>query len=149
MKRSLQEVVELVVFGLIALLLGTGVLWLVGWVFGLVGLLFKVLAGLIWWLLRFIVPVAIVAGLVYFLVRVVQGQGDRRPQPAVTPTQPASPAPVTGAAPAAPTTEQAATAATVAEDAAPRAAPVEDTDAGDTPGDGADAAPDEDDDRTT
>lgn len=82
MKRSLQEVVELVVFGLIALLIGTGLLWLVGWVMGLVGLLFKFVAGLIWWLLRFIVPVAIVAGLIYFLVRVLQGE---RPAPAVTP----------------------------------------------------------------
>ncbi|HKI57434.1 MAG TPA: hypothetical protein VKB31_09810, partial [Trueperaceae bacterium] len=78
MKRSFQEVVELVVFGLIALLIGTGLLWLVGWVFGLVGLLMKFLAGLIWWLLRYIVPIAIVAGLIYFLVRVLQG--DRRDQ---------------------------------------------------------------------
>lgn len=149
MKRSLQEVVELVVFGLIALLIGTGVLWLVGWVFGLVGLLFKVLAGLIWWLLRFIVPVAIVAGLVYFLVRVVQGQGERRPQPAVTPTQPAPPAPGSGGAPATPAAEQAASSATAAEDAATPAAPAGDAHAGDTPGNGPDAASDEDDERTS
>lgn len=88
MKRSLQEVVELVVFGLIALLIGTGVLWLVGWVLGLVGLLFKVVAGLIWWLLRYIVPVAIVAGLVYFLVRMAQNQGKKQSQPVVPPAAP-------------------------------------------------------------
>ncbi|MEJ2666294.1 MAG: hypothetical protein P8Z81_04210 [Deinococcales bacterium] len=82
MKRSFQEVVELVVFGLIALLIGTGLLWLVGWVLGLVGLLMKFLAGLIWWLLRYIVPIAIVAGLIYFLVRVLQGDRSGRAAPA-------------------------------------------------------------------
>jgi len=95
MKRSLQEVVELVVFGLIALLIGTGVLWLGGWVLGWVGLLLKFLAGLIWWLLRFIVPVAIVAGLIYFLVRVLQGDRSSRP---ATPTPASAPAPTPAAA---------------------------------------------------
>lgn len=74
MKRSLQEVAELVVFGLIALLIGTGLLWLGGWALSLVGLLLKSLAGLLWLLLRYIVPVAIVAGLVYFLVKAAQGR---------------------------------------------------------------------------
>lgn len=69
MKRSLQEVVELVVFGLVALLVGTGLLWVVGWVLSLGGLLLKAIAGLLWLLLRFVVPVAIVAGLVYFVVK--------------------------------------------------------------------------------
>ncbi len=129
MKRSLQEVVELVVFGLIALLIGTGVLWLGGWVLGLVGLLFKFVAGLIWWLLRFIVPVAIVAGLIYFLVRVLQG--DRSPAPAV--------APAPAATPPAPT--------------APASAPAEataDAEATEDTGDGAtDTGPDEADDDPT
>lgn len=79
MKRSLQEVAELVVFGLIALLVGTGLLWLVGWVLSLGGVLLKSLAGLLWLLLRYIVPIAIVAGLVYFLVKAAQG---RQPQAA-------------------------------------------------------------------
>ncbi len=74
MKRSLQEVAELVVFGLIALLVGTGLLWLVGWILSLGGLLLKSLAGLLWLLLRYIVPIAIVAGLVYFLVKAAQGR---------------------------------------------------------------------------
>lgn len=72
MKRSLQEYVELVVFGLIALLVGTGLLWLVGWVLSLGGIVLKGLAGLLWMLLRFIVPVAIAGGLVYFLVKAAQ-----------------------------------------------------------------------------
>ena len=96
MKRSFQEVVELVVFGLIALLIGVGVLWLLGWVLGLVGLLMKFLAGLIWWLLRYIVPIAIVAGLIYFLVRVLQGDRSSKTVPATpsgTGTAPAPTAP--------------------------------------------------------
>jgi len=72
MRRSLQEVVELVVFGLVALLIGTGLLWLVGWILSLGGLLLKAIAGLLWLLLRFVVPVAIVAGLVYFIVKALQ-----------------------------------------------------------------------------
>lgn len=72
MKRSLQEYVELVVFGLIALLVGTGLLWLLGWVLSLGGIVLKGLAGLLWMLLRFVVPVAIAGGLVYFLVKAAQ-----------------------------------------------------------------------------
>lgn len=78
MKRSLQEVVELVVFGLVALLIGTGLLWVVGWLLSLGGLLLKAIAGLLWLLLRFVVPVAIVAGLVYFVVKALQNQHDQR-----------------------------------------------------------------------
>ncbi|HZJ09068.1 MAG TPA: hypothetical protein VFD39_05190 [Trueperaceae bacterium] len=74
MRRSLQEYVELVVFGLIALLVGTGLLWVVGWVLALGGIVLKSLAGLLWMLLRFIVPVAIAGGLVYFLVKAIQGR---------------------------------------------------------------------------
>ncbi|MGL4610813.1 MAG: hypothetical protein ACRCYY_14225 [Trueperaceae bacterium] len=71
MKRSLQEVIELVVFGLIALLIGTGLLWLVGWLLGIVSVVFIAIAGWIWQLLRFIIPVALVAGVVFFLYRVI------------------------------------------------------------------------------
>lgn len=95
MKRSLQEVVELVVFGLVALLVGTGLLWLVGWLLSLGGLLLKAVAGLLWLLLRFVVPVALVAGLVYFLVKALQGRSDTAPV-AATPAAPAAPA-TTGA----------------------------------------------------
>jgi len=80
MKRSLQEYVELVVFGLIALLVGTGLLWLLGWVLSLGGVVLKGLAGLLWMLLRFIVPVAIAGGLVYFLVKAAQDR--QKPAPA-------------------------------------------------------------------
>lgn len=76
MKRTLQEIVELVVFGLIALLLGTGLLWLLGALFGVVGTVLAWLAGLLWAILRFVVPVALVAGGVVLLVRLAQGRSD-------------------------------------------------------------------------
>ena len=79
MKRSLQEYVELVVFGLIAVLVGTGLLWLLGWVLSLGGIVLKGLAGLLWMLLRFVVPVAIAGGLVYFLVKAAQDR--QKPAP--------------------------------------------------------------------
>src|SRR5687768_8745155 len=74
MKRSLQEVVELVVFGLVALLVGTGLLWLGGWLLGLVSVVFTTVAGWIWQLLRFIIPVALVAGVVFFVVRLIMAR---------------------------------------------------------------------------
>ena len=115
MKRSLQEVVELVVFGLIALLLGTGLLWLVGAVFGLLGTVLGWLAGLLWALLRFVVPVALIAGAVVLLIRAARGRGDPATNP--TGTRVASPT-------AAPTVDAAPTAPVVPE--APSATPSED-----------------------
>jgi uncharacterized membrane protein len=84
MKRSIQEIIELLVLGLIALLVGTGLLWVVGWTFGGVGYLLKLLAGLIWSLLRFVVPNAMVGAAVYALVRLLQGQRTERPDTAAT-----------------------------------------------------------------
>ncbi len=69
MKRSIQEIVELVVFGLVALLIGTGLLWVGGWALDGLGWLLKFIASLLWMLLKYIVPVVIAAGLVYWLVR--------------------------------------------------------------------------------
>jgi len=108
MKRSVQEIVELIVFALIALLVGTFALWLVGWVFDLVGAVFKFLSALIWGLVRFIVPVAVVGAVAYFLVRTLQKR-NRDGEPAAqattgsagsgatggsTPVQPVTPGPV-------------------------------------------------------
>jgi len=93
MRRTPQEIVELVVFGLIALLLGTGVLWLLGVIFGFVGTLLGWLAALLWGIVSFLVPVAIVAGVIVLIVRLVQG----KPVPGVSvrgdaPTVDATPA---------------------------------------------------------
>jgi predicted lipid-binding transport protein (Tim44 family) len=121
MKRSLQEIIELVVFGLIALLLGTALLWLVGAVFGLVGTVLGWLAGLLWALLRFVVPVALIAGIVVLLVRALRGrsEADATRTPEVRTASPSA-APTVDAQPVAPT-------ATPASDA---------TAAGTTPTDG-------------
>jgi len=74
MKRSFQEILELVAFGLIALVVGTAVLWIGGWLLGLVGLLLQGLAGLLWLVLRWILPVAILLGAIYAIVRLFQEQ---------------------------------------------------------------------------
>ena len=68
MKRSPQEIVELVVFGLIALLVGTGLLWILGKVFAIAAVLFVFVANIVWVLLRFLLPLALVAGLIYFAI---------------------------------------------------------------------------------
>lgn len=83
MKRSLQEIIELVAFGLIALLIATGIIWVVGWLLGLVGVLFQIVAGFLWAILRYLIPIAIIAAAVYFLVKLIQ---NRNKQPA-TPGQ--------------------------------------------------------------
>lgn len=74
MKRSFQEILELIAFGLIALVVGTALLWIGGWLLGLVGLLLKGLAGLLWLVLRWILPVAILLGAIYAIVRLFQEQ---------------------------------------------------------------------------
>lgn len=142
MKRSVQEVVELVVFALIALLVGTGVVWLVGWILGLAGTLLTWLAGLVWSLLRFLVPIALVAGAVYLLVRLMNRSASkvaREPQP-----QPATPpSPQTKAREAAAARAAGADASTMATSASAAAAAT--SSAATDPGDGdtseADAAP--------
>lgn len=74
MKRSVQEIIELVIFGLIALLVGTGVVWLLGQIMRGLGWVFVGLAALVWGLLKFLIPILAVAGLVYALVRWLQTQ---------------------------------------------------------------------------
>ncbi len=94
MKRSLQEVVELVVFGLIALLIGTGLLWLVGWLLGLVSVVFVAIAGWVWQLLRFIIPVALAAGVIFFIYRLITGR-NKSVQTFTSPVSPVAATPVT------------------------------------------------------
>ena len=139
MKRSLQEYVELVVFGLVALLVGTGLLWLTGWALSLGGVALRWVAGLLWTLLRFIVPVAIAGGLVYFLVKAAQ---DRQPRPAAAGTPvsappPPAPAPATSGGDVTPATPP----STVSDSSAPGpAAAAGDPSATAAPGSAADDA---------
>lgn len=74
MKRSLQEIIELIIFGLIALVLGTLLLWVGGWLVTFVGWVLRLVAGFIWSILWYILPVVIVAGVVYLLVQLVLKQ---------------------------------------------------------------------------
>lgn len=113
MKRSLQEVIELIIFGLIALVIGTGLLWIMGWLLGVLGILFKFIAGIIWVLLRYILPVAIVAGVIFFVVRFL---ANRNKQEAVVASSPeTAPAPVTPEVKTVDTEPQEATAETSSE----------------------------------
>lgn len=86
MKRSVQEIVELVVFGIIALLVGTGLLWVAGWIMQGLGWVFQFVAGLLWTLLKYVVPVVIAAALVYWLVRFLMQRSASRSEvvPAAT-----------------------------------------------------------------
>lgn len=72
MNRSFREIVELVLFGLIAVLVVTGIFWLIGWTFTGVGIALRWLSGLLWLVMKFAIPVAIVGALFYFLVRFIQ-----------------------------------------------------------------------------
>lgn len=74
MKRTAQEIVELVAFGLIAVIVGTGVLWLAGALLGLAGSLLQWLAWLLWLVLRYIIPVAVIVAAVYALIKLAQRQ---------------------------------------------------------------------------
>jgi hypothetical protein len=146
MRRTPQEIVELVVFGLIALLLGTGVLWLLGTVFGLVGTVLGWLAALLWGIVSFLVPVALVAGVVVLVVRLVQGKS----LPGVTvrenaPTVDAAPA--AEAVPSQPLDDEAALdrdrAAEATAEGMPPAPPGTPPVVPEAPTDGTDAAPDD------
>ena len=67
----MQEIIELVVFALIALVVGMLVIWGVGWVFTFLGWLFRIIGAFLWTILKFVIPIAIVAGVVYLLVRLI------------------------------------------------------------------------------
>ena len=98
MKRSVQEILELIVFGLIAIIVGMLLLWGAGWVFTWLGLLLRYIGGFIWLILKYVIPVAIVALVVYFLVKLVMNQqskpaaasSDASATPAVQPATPAA-----------------------------------------------------------
>ena len=84
MNRSFREIVELVLFGLIALLVVTGLFWLIGWAFTGIGIALNWLSGLLWLVLKFAIPVALVGALFYFLVRFIQKNQANPPAQAAT-----------------------------------------------------------------
>ena len=63
-----QKTLEVVVKGFVAAIVGLAGLWVLGWVFTFVGSVLIGLAGIVVTLLKFLVPVAVVAAIVYFVV---------------------------------------------------------------------------------
>lgn len=86
MKRSLQEIVELIIFGLLALLIGTGLLWVFGQILKFVGWLFIKISWILWLLLKYILPIAIAAGIIFFIVRYFVGRSQKKPEATATDT---------------------------------------------------------------
>ncbi len=78
MNRSFQEIVELAIFGIIALAIGTGLLWVLGHVLGFVGWLSTKIAGWIWLPVRFLLLIAIVVIAVYFIWKFIQDRNSAK-----------------------------------------------------------------------
>jgi uncharacterized membrane protein len=71
-ERSLQDILEWVVLGLLIAVAALVLLWVGGWLFTFLGGILKWLAGFVWAVLRVLVPVLVVAAVVYLIVRFVQ-----------------------------------------------------------------------------
>ncbi|TBH21791.1 hypothetical protein [Thermus thermamylovorans] len=71
MERSLRDLLEWIVLGLLVVVGVLLALWVGGWVFTFLGRVLLALSGLIWTLLTYVIPVLIIAaigyGVVYFL----------------------------------------------------------------------------------
>jgi len=78
MNRSFQEIVELAIFGIIALAIGTGLLWVLGYVLRAVGWLSTKIAGWIWLPVRFLLLIAIVVIAVYFIWKFIQDRNSAK-----------------------------------------------------------------------
>uniref|UniRef100_A0A831XP64 Uncharacterized protein n=1 Tax=Thermus islandicus TaxID=540988 RepID=A0A831XP64_9DEIN len=72
MERTLRDILEWVVLGLLVVVGVLLALWVGGWVFTFLGKVLLALSGLIWTLLTYAIPVLIVAAIgyvVYFLLQ--------------------------------------------------------------------------------
>lgn len=73
MERSLRDLLEWIVLGLLVVVGVLLALWVGGWVFTFLGRILLALSGLIWTLLTYILPVLVIAaigyGVVYFWQR--------------------------------------------------------------------------------
>ena len=96
MTQDWQKNLELVVKVLLGVVAGVVALWLAGWVLRLIAGLFLGVAGLLLALLKFIVPVAVIAGIVYVAVGALRPKSASSQAPQViqpTPSEPVTPAP--------------------------------------------------------
>jgi uncharacterized membrane protein YjjP (DUF1212 family) len=67
-----QKTLEVVVKGFVGAIVALAGLWVLGWLFTFVGSILIGLAGIVVALLKFLVPVAVVAAIVYFFVSQLQ-----------------------------------------------------------------------------
>lgn len=72
MERSLRDIMEWVVLGLLVVVGVLLALWVGGWVFAFLGRVFLALSGLIWQLLKFAIPLLILAAIGYGVVYLLQ-----------------------------------------------------------------------------
>jgi predicted lipid-binding transport protein (Tim44 family) len=67
-----QKTLEVVVKGFVAAIVALAGLWVLGWLFTFIGSVLIGLAGIVVALLKFLVPVAVIAAIVYFFVSQTQ-----------------------------------------------------------------------------
>ncbi|MFD3006375.1 hypothetical protein [Thermus tengchongensis] len=72
MERSLRDILEWVVLGLLVVVGVLLALWVGGWVFTFLGRVLLALSGLIWELLKFAIPLLILAAIGYGVVYLLQ-----------------------------------------------------------------------------
>ncbi len=71
-ERSLQDILEWVVLGLLAAVGVLAVMWIGGILFTALGHLLALMAGVIWTLLKLLIPILLVAATIYFVLRFIQ-----------------------------------------------------------------------------
>jgi hypothetical protein len=67
-----QKTLEVVVKGFVGAIVALAGLWVLGWLFTFIGSILIGLAGIVVALLKFLVPVAVIAAIVYFFVSQLQ-----------------------------------------------------------------------------
>jgi apolipoprotein N-acyltransferase len=67
-----QKTLEVVVKGFVGAIVALAGLWVLGWLFTFVGSILIGLAGIVVALLKFLVPVAVIAAIIYFVVSQLQ-----------------------------------------------------------------------------
>lgn len=72
MERTLRDILEWVVLGLLVVVGVLLALWVGGWVFTFLGKVLLALSGLIWTLLVYTIPVLIVAAIGYGVIYLLQ-----------------------------------------------------------------------------
>ncbi|MFN4070121.1 MAG: hypothetical protein ACK4HT_00945 [Thermus caldifontis] len=72
MERTLRDVLEWVVLGLLVVVGVLLALWVGGWVFSFLGRVLLALSGLIWELLKFAIPLLILVAIGYGVVYLLQ-----------------------------------------------------------------------------